>query len=371
MIKILYITVRADYGGGPEHLSLLMKYANTSKFKISVCSPKQEPYYKEFKKLSNKIIEIPKQTFSLNSFFQILKYIKEEKIDIIHSHGRGAGLYSRLLRLFYNTKICHTLHGIHYEENLKIKDKFLFNIEKILNKITNKIICVSEEEKIKGIKLKLFPQKKVSIVFNGIDIEKFQIYLRNKKQINKEYRKTIGLNETDYIIGNISRFHYQKGLPYLLEAFSKINIRNKKLIIIGDGENRKKLENKIMELKIGDQVILLGYRNDIEKIIQIFDLYVTTSLWEGLPISLLEIMASKIPIVATNVTGNNSLIKNQKTGILCISKDIKSIAFKIDESYRGDQNFTDNAYKEVLKKYDVKKMVFSIEKLYEGLVKKM
>ena len=123
--SILFISSRSDIGGGSKHLNDLLEYlhSNNSEYDIYVAAPLEEPFGPFYKKYSKQFIEIPKRGITITSILELLFFIRKYKIDIIHSHGRGAGMYSRPLKLltlllFYKLQVIHTFHGIHQGSNL-------------------------------------------------------------------------------------------------------------------------------------------------------------------------------------------------------------------------------------------------------------
>jgi glycosyltransferase involved in cell wall biosynthesis len=361
-VNILQVTIRADYGGGPEHIYLLEKYINKKLFNVYTACPFQRPYYPKFEELSLACFELPFRKFDINALINLAKFTQQKKIDVIHCHGKGAGIYGRLLAILLKIPVVYTLHGISYGEYSFLKKIIYFQIEKILNFFTNKIINVSHEERQLGIDLKLYSKSKSIVISNGIDVDKYE------KAVPIQ-RKDIGLESSDFVIGNISRFSYQKGLEYLILAFNNLDIANKKLVIVGDGQLRNKLTSLVEDLNIKDKVIMLGFRDDIPQLLKAFDMYVTTALWEGLPISLLEAMAAGLPIVATDVVGNNELIQHNYNGLLCKSKDISDITKKMHLMYEADEKFKyiNNSSNMVREKYSATYMVKQIEELYRSV----
>lgn len=360
-MNILQITLRADYGGGPEHVFILEKYIDKNYFNIYTACPRQKPYYDLYKNLSKDTFTLPFRKFKLKVLYRLLLFCRKNKINLIHAHGKGAGIYGRLLGLFLRTPIIYTLHGVDYN-HLGMKKYLYIFIERFLNIFTSKIINVSNTERITALSLKLYNRDKSIVIPNGIDINKY-LYASSYD------RAVFDLCEDDFIIGNISRFDLPKGLPYLLKSFQRVSIPNKKLVIIGDGDDRDEIVKLINKLNLEKSVKLLGFRDDVCKIIKMFDMYVSTSIWEGLPISILEVMASEVPIVATDVVGNNELIVNNITGKLCKSKNISNITQSINCMFNSKQKdvFIKNALELVSSKYSVANMIAGVEEIYKSI----
>ena len=138
--KILMISVRADYGGGPEHVFQLVRNISTQ-FDVYVALPCDKPYWGKFSRLlgSDKLIKIPHRRFSITELFKMLLFIKDNDIKVIHSHGKGAGLYSRLLKLIApsSTKVIHSFHGVGIGEYSFLPRRLYIIYERLFSYLTN------------------------------------------------------------------------------------------------------------------------------------------------------------------------------------------------------------------------------------------
>jgi len=300
LINILLITVRSDTGGGPKHVfdlvrTLKEKYQDN---KISIASPADLPYGPKFRDLAHKHFEIPHRKFSIIKFLSLLIYCKDQNINIVHSHGRGAGYYSRLLGLF-GIKVIHTFHGAHFERSATGKIKVF--IDRVLKIATDKLINVSHDEYKASLSMGLTNESKVAIIPNGIDhIHIKKEYSEYKKN---ESRKSFNLPETAIIWGTLSRLTYQKGI----DLFLKLDLpENTVFAIAGDGEDKESLLKSIPEQK-KKQILFLGNINEPIKFLSALDGYFSSARWEGLPLSVLEAMSCELPCLLSRVDGHREL----------------------------------------------------------------
>jgi len=305
-MKILLITLRADHGGGPQHINLLIKNLSNN-FNIFVACPEDKPYYEKWNvetKVKN-IFELPHRQFKLRKFLELYNFIKENDITIIHSHGKGAGLYSRLLKLINpKLKVIHTLHGFHIQEYSFIKRKVYILIEKILSLMTNTFINVSYGEQKICLDFGIYKKNKSIVVHNGISKITHVINAKQK----------IGLKDK-FIITTISRFDYAKNMLFAYEIAKQFKNNDQIVFLwIGDGEDKMELEEKAKEENIN--IVFTGFKKEIPLYLSATDIYLSTSRWEGLPYALIEAQSLNIPIVATNVVGNNEVVVNNKNGFL-------------------------------------------------------
>jgi glycosyltransferase involved in cell wall biosynthesis len=185
--------------------------------------------------------------------------------------------------------------------------------ERSLAKITDTIICDSNDVANFMIYKQSINSKKIMVILNGIDVEKFQ---RNIDTTNKKAELQIG--EDEMVVGSVGRLVQVKDYPTLLKAFAIITnkINKCKLVILGDGILRAELEAYVNENGLSKKVMFLGSRRDIPEMMQIFDVFVLSSVSEGLPIALLEAMAAGIPVVATMVGGIPEVVVDGGTGLL-------------------------------------------------------
>ena len=360
-MKILFITLRADHGGGPKHVDLLINNLS-SDMEIFLACPKDKPYYNmwsESKKVKD-IFTLPHRKFSVKKLLGLNKFIKDNDIGMIHSHGKGAGIYSRILKILNpRLKIVHTLHGVHIGEYGFLKKSAYIFLEQFLTLFTDRFINVSNSENSVCLKLKLFEKSKSEVVYNGIkallkdDNAKIKFDLSGKR-----------------VVTTISRFDYAKNMSLAYEIAK--NFKDNSSIVflwLGDGDDRAKFES--MAQKDGANIIFTGFTDKISAYLSATDIYLSTSRWEGLPYALIEAQSLGIPVVATNVVGNNEVVENGKNGFLfedaqqaCRDIEILSNDEKIYGKMRGEAllNFKD--------KFDIGVAVCKVEKIYKQAFEK-
>lgn len=313
MKSILHISVRADVGGGPKHIYSLI-FSTEKKLINYVACPMQRPFHQIYSEMlgAEKIVELPFRKFSFISFFKLIKFVKINKIDIVHSHGKGAGVYARLMKLFVNFHLVHTPHGIHLSSN-KIFETYMYLIyERMSSWLNDAVIFVSHGEKDRAIKNKIFVDENSRVIYNGV-ASVSEADFSNSLHV----RNLVGANQEDFICICFSRFDEAKNSRLILEIASLLP--DLKFIVFGDGPDR---ENLLSEIQIRNlsNVFMPGNTDIPYGCLVGCNCYVSTSLWEGLPLSLLEAMSCGLPIVATRVTGN----------IDCVSNDVNGYLYDVD-----------------------------------------
>jgi glycosyltransferase involved in cell wall biosynthesis len=330
MIKILFI-LEATSGGTQKHVFDIAKKIDKSEFKIDlVYSTKRN---KNFAPLSEDIFHntygLPiSRTGSLSDFRNILKIkklIEQNNYDIVHCHSTKAGFVGRLAAYFSkHPNVVYSPHGFMFcDTRIQLRRLLYLNMEKYLGYITNKIIAVSGSERDLALQHKIVPNEKIITLYNSIDPGDYDDHV----YINKVSDKLLNKNE-DIILGTVGRLYYQKDPFTLIKSFKIINTHfpRTKLVFVGDGPLLNKCQRLINELKLQDRVQLVGFQKNSKEYYKIFDIFVLSSHYEGLPYSLLEAMIMGIPCVGTDVVGIKDLIIHGETGYLVNEEDYVGLA---------------------------------------------
>lgn len=304
---------------------------------ISILDDKGVPY-KMLKEEGIEVIELKyKNKFNPKIAYDIYKYTKE--CDIVHTHTTYAQLYSTFF--ISKKKLITTEHSTN---NGRRKYYILKVFDYLMYKKYRKIICINEATK-DSLNSWLKSTKDKSIVIqNGIDIDKY------KNAIPYE-RKEFGFTEENVLLVNVARFEPVKNHIKLIEAMSKVN-KNVHLLLVGDGSLRKDIENKIKELQLEKNIHLLGVRDDVEKILKMSDIFILPSLWEGVPVSLLEARACGLPVI---ITENSSLMTKSRFVYKTNPDDVKDIENKIN--YLIEKNNNENYENNIIEEYSIEKML--------------
>lgn len=323
--RILLMIDDASLGGGQMHVLLLAKYLSQSKFEVSIATESQGWLVDAANALKIPLYQINiSNKLTWQAFKEVQTLLKTKKFDIIHTHGGTAGFWGRLLsRIFTkSSKIIHTYHGLHYLNNTSLKSRIFQIIDQILLSITDQTICVCHADYIGGLTAKVLSSNSSTIIYNGIEIDKFSEILDKEKS-----QKIFNIDNETFIFGNVARLHQQKGHKILLQAFAKIvkSHNNAHLLIIGDGELKEELISLTENLGISDKVKFLGKRSDIGEFLSAIDIFVLPSLWEGQPIALLEALAMGKPCIASAVNGIPEIINHGVNGYLVNPNDIDNL----------------------------------------------
>ena len=373
-IRILEMIDQPFLGGGQKNLLSLARSLDKTRFEVAVCSCDNGPLVDELRKDGIEHFPIPfSKKINLKIVRKIAKFQKSKRFDIIHTHGGVSGFYGRLAACRCRIPvIIHTLHGIHYlhYRNALLKCFFVL-LERYFSRFTDALIFVSNADKQKGQKYKLAPGKKMHMIENGIDFSGLSL---RANQIENGH--DFGITSAQPIVGTVARLHRQKGLSYLIKAAKKLSqaYPKVKVMIVGEGPQRHKLERLSKSLDLLDTVQFLGERKDVIRIFSLFDVFVLPSLWEGLPYVLMEASALGKPIVATDVDGVREVIRNKETGILVPSRNPEKLAEAVIKLLH-EKDFAlklgEKAKKSIPPKFSLSRMVEQTQDLYMKLYRKV
>ncbi len=321
MKKICHISGTTIPGGGPEHIYQLIKRLNKNEWEVILCTSKDGSYWEKFNSIGIKSYNIVLRQISLSTAFQLFSILRKEKPDLIHTHGKGPGFYGRIIGKFFKIPIIHTFHGFHYEDLPFFKQKLHLVVDIFLALITDQHIFVSNGEKNRARVISFLDEDKSTIIHNGVDHKDIASLSFNRSKV----LQSIGCGdwEENRILGTVSRISPEKGILNLLFAFKKVvqDIPNLRLIVVGGFPKEHKdyyqrVKSFIEKENLTECIRILGYQKDALKILKCMDFYISSSLSEGLPISILEALASGIPTIATEITGNKDIVLNSVYGVL-------------------------------------------------------
>jgi len=320
MINILYVDNFAEIiGGGQRSLLDLVRKLDKTKFKPIIACPSEGGLVKEFRRLNVavRIVEMKSlRRLNLISFCKSIsglkKIIKDEKIDLVHANGSRAAVYAGIAAKILKIPL---IWHVRIVDSDGLLDRFLAGLS------TN-IIAVSHavNRRFSWMRNR---EIKIKTIYNGIDLEEFNPAL-DRQNIRIEF----GLKPDTPLVGTVGRLDWYKGYPYLLKAARKVvdNIPECHFLIVGDGAKRKELEKLINKLDLNDNVFFAGRRNDIPEILASLDLFVLSSVSEGLGRSIIEAMAMQKAVVATNIGGIPEVVKHSVSGILVPAKNADAFA---------------------------------------------
>ena len=372
-LRVLLTIDEASLGGGQMHVLLLAKYLCEADFEVEIATEASGWLVDEARKLGLLVHQITiSNQVTWQSFRHIHQLLKQRQFDVLHTHGGTAGFWIRVGAAVLKKRpvIVHTYHGLHYLNVLEkagqavqqiIKRVIFQQIDRFLLNYTDRIICVCRSDYDKAIAVGVATVDRTSIVYNGIEVDRFSSPLDRVIA-----RKIFNLDPHELVFGNVGRLHEQKGHKFLLQAIARMTNRIR-LAIIGDGILRDELITLADQLGISDRVSFLGVRNDIHEFLSAIDIFILPSLWEGQPIALLEALAIGKPCIASDVDGIPEIITDRVNGCLVQPQDVEALATAMDWAVENPDlvaKFASRGVSAISSKFLVQNMAVNIGSIY-------
>ena len=316
------------------------------------------------------LVNYIKPWVNLKALYRLFTLIRRGKFDIVHTHSSVGGVVGRLAAFIARVPvIVHHVHGWGIQENMSTSVRTLYLIlERTCALFTDRLIAVSAPTIQKGLAYRICKEEKFALIYNGINLEKFRQHVDRQKVFSD-----LGLDPECKIVGMIARLDQQKNPLDFIRAAAVVVKRYQKVqfLIAGDGSLRSECESLIDQLNLRGTFFLLGYRDDINKIMPILTLTVLSSLWEGLPVVFQEAMSAGKPTVANDVDGARDVIIDGETGYLVTPHQHEEMAERIlyllnNDAVCHEMGLTAQKYSE---RFSGQQMVENITSLYRELSK--
>lgn len=271
------------------------------------------------------MITVPDQgLFDLSVIRNLLRTCQDLKVTVWHAHDYKTNALGLLLRRFHKMKLVTTVHGwVHHTS----KTPMYYWIDRQCLRFYDRVLCVSEDLHQECLQLGI-PETKCTLIDNAIDTEEFR-----RSQRVEDAKRALGLDPECQLIGAVGRLAEEKGFDKLIAAVDQLiqSGRNLQLAIIGEGSERNALEEQISRTSQPERFHLFGYQSNAIPFYEAMDLYVLSSLREGLPNVLLEAMSLEVPVVATKIAGVPKLIEDGVNGRLVTAGNVDELQHAISE----------------------------------------
>lgn len=363
-IRVLEAIRQGKVGGGETHILNLVEHMDTSRFEPVVLAFTHGKMMETLDRMGVNHHVIPSErAFDVSTWNAVRRLMVRERIDLVHVHGTRANtnIYwaARMLRL----PIIYTVHGwsFHDDQSWWVKKVRIF-VEKWITRAVNCTISVSGSNQETGTRY--IPRFQSVVIPNGINLAQF-----NPSRSFGDLRREWGLHPDACVVGFVGRMTVQKAPIALIEAFPAVLKANPRaiLVLVGEGELKEEARQRVAALGLDGKVVFEKFRTDIPDVLHAMDVFCLPSLWEGLPIGLMEAMAMERACVATEVDGSKELVHDGVNGLLVAPSDSAALTLGLvrlvsDASLRvrlGAQ-----ARQTIVGGFDVKGMTQKIESLY-------
>jgi glycosyltransferase involved in cell wall biosynthesis len=367
-VNVLLGIRQGKIGGGESHVFDLAKNLDTNKFRTIVLSFTEGPMVTNLRDIGIEVAVIKtEKSFDFLVLNKVVQLIKRYKIDIIHAHGTRAASNLLFASKILRKPIVYTVHGWSFND---AQSKLVRNIrksgERFISKRVNLIINVSQSNQITG--KQLYKNFKSVLIKCGINRKKFDYRISGK-----EFRKENGLSDEFTWFAVIARMTFQKDPLNTIRGFNLAQRENPKvrLVLIGEGELDQDKINLIAQYNLHDKVKILPFHQNIPEILAAIDVYCLVSLWEGLPIGLLEAMSMKKACIVSPADGILEVIEHRENGLIVEKSNpeqLKDAILEMANTPALINSFGEKAYQKIDEEFSIEKMINKIEKEYSALI---
>lgn len=366
MKKILHIIDTTGPGGAETVFIELLTRLQSEKIKSVVMIRGPGWVYEELKRrgLSPYIVDA-KGSFNFKYLFNLIKIIRKEKVSLIQAHLLGSGVYSCIAGLLTKTPVVVTLHGVVDVDG----ERFLSAKFFILNKLAGRIVLVSKDLSSRLRALVHLNDGKLSIIYNGADLEAYNLDKHQK------LRDELELRSDDYIIGSVGNVRTAKAYDILLKAAALIVKDKPKVKFLVVGDNTNDLYQKMLSLRtslgLENTVFFLGFRQNIPEFLAGIDIFLLSSVSEGCPVSVVEAMASRVPMVVTDCGGLSEMVEQEVSAVMCEPGSPSALLKGLEHLLNNDElkrTLITNARNEAESRFSMEAMLGSYHAIYEKLL---
>jgi glycosyltransferase involved in cell wall biosynthesis len=366
-IKILQTIRQGKIGGGESHVIDLVEALDKDRYESVVLSFTEGPMVEHMKSIGVKTYVIPtEKPFDYSKWEEVKKIIDTEKIDLVHAHGTRANSNTNNSARKLGIPLIYTVHGwsFHPDQNFLVRALRVWSEKYLVNKSTL-TICVSDSN-LKDA-CDLFEMKRATVVKCGINLNKYNPDAASFLPVRKE----LGIEDDVVLVGYIVRMTIQKDPLTLIRAIALLPDNPKlKFLFVGDGDLKDDVISLAKELKVSSRIFFMDFRQDVPNILNAINIYCLPSLWEGLPLGMLEAMAMRKAIVATAIDGTKEVINNMENGIVIPVKSPQKLADALlllagNKELRASMGI--KARETIEHDFNIEQMTRRIEKLYGNL----
>ncbi|MCA0970984.1 glycosyltransferase family 4 protein [Halobacillus litoralis] len=368
-MKVIHVISGGETGGSKNHVITLLSQFPKEEM-VLICMQKGELYEEAAKQnLDVRLLE-QKSRYDIQASKKLTQIIKEEKADIVHSHGPRANLFTSLIKRSFKRPLVTTMHSDPTLDFMKggIKGKLFTKLNLWTYKRMDHFFAVSERFKSHLVQLGVHSID-ITTIYNGIDFTP-------SSKTKTLTRADLGLTEDELVISMVARLHPVKGHQYVFDALKQIDHPNVKVLLVGDGPYKQELMDQVNKLDLDSSVHFLGFRSDINEIYQISDLGLLASLSESFPLALLEAAKEHRSIISTEVGGVDQLVPNPMYGWIVRPKDSNELAEAFTEAVemkrQSPQELKEKGerlYKHASEKFSLTQLAASYRETYEQLMK--
>jgi glycosyltransferase involved in cell wall biosynthesis len=382
-IQVLHPITRLIVGGAQENTMYTAALLDKQRFHVQVLSGPQTgsegSLIEEVRRRGVPLTIFPdllrqiSPWHDLKALWKMKRFIQQGGYNIVHTHSSKAGILGRLAaRLAKTPLIVHTVHGWSFHDYMSPVTRWVYILlERWIARFSDVLVVVTERDIEKGLQAGIGRREQYRRIRSAIPLDEFDPRTVDRQAIRRE----LALPAKAVVIGNVGRFSTQKNPLDWVRVAGLVGkaCPQARFLLVGDGPMRLQVEQALQQAGIAERTTLTGLRRDVPRLLAAMDIFLLTSLWEGLPRVIPQAMAMGLPVLANRADGVTEAIQDGSSGFLCSPGEIEQMAeCCIDLArhplQRQEMGCRGQAY--ALQEFDLRKMISSLEALYDELLAK-
>jgi glycosyltransferase involved in cell wall biosynthesis len=371
-LRVLHVVSVPGVGGAQAYVEMVAERLSNLGYRVAVVCNDEPRLIARYAASAEVYPMAVRYGFSLwgdlSFFMSLMRLLRRERFDIVQTSAAKASLYGRLAaRLAGVPVVIFTAHGFPFHDSMRpLLRSLLIIMERVMSRwCTDMLISVSETDRHMAITNGIVPPQRAVTIHNGID-------LHGQFPDRQIARQGLGLNPGLPVVGMIGRLSAQKAPDDFLRVASLVlrQLPDATFLVVGDGPLRRRVERQAISLGIAPSTKFLGFRDDVPLLMAALDVFLLTSLWEGLPITILEAMAAGKPVVATTVSGVPEVVEHGVTGFLAPPKKVEQLAAHVITLLHDPalaQKMAEAGRRRIEERFTLDRMIAQLTNLYHEL----
>jgi glycosyltransferase involved in cell wall biosynthesis len=377
-IKVLHVITRLIVGGAQENTMFTAALLDPGRYQVDVLSGSQTgaegSLIEEVRERDVPLDILPELVREISpikdlpALWKMWQIMRHNKYQVVHTHSSKAGILGRLAaRLAGVPVIVHTVHGWGFHDHMSPGLRWFYvTLEKMCIRWTDAMIVVTSRDIEKGVRRGIGRKEDYHLIRSALPLDQFDPTRFDGKQVRRE----LGLPEDARVLGNVGRFSSQKNPLDWVRVASRVarEIPDCHFLLVGDGPLRPKVEQLLEKEGLSERTIMPGLRRDVGRMLSAMDVFLLTSLWEGLPRVIPQALAMRVPVVATGADGSAEAIEEGSNGFIAEPGDIDRLSARCIQLLKDPQlrqQMGEKGRQSVLEPFDVRTMVRQIDEVYQ------